>query len=40
MTQEPTDVCPSCGADMDDPYEVAVCGACGADNTDDDADAE
>ena len=28
------DVCPSCGADMDEPSERAMCGACGADNTD------
>lgn len=35
MTNERTDVCPACGADMDEPYEVAICGACGADNTDD-----
>ena len=32
---EPADVCPSCGADMDELSNVAICGACGADNTDD-----
>lgn len=34
LNAEPVDVCPSCGADMDEPYNIAVCNACGADNTD------
>ncbi len=32
--REVGDVCPSCGADMDEPSDRAICGACGADNTD------
>lgn len=34
MSEEPADVCPSCGADMDERSDIALCGACGADNTD------